>query len=160
MLEQFQVSISDAAIRYSVPESWIKAVIMTESSGDPRAYRAEPQINDASYGLMQLLLKTARGLGYVGAADGLYDPAVNIDLGTKLLAQWRRTQGDDFQAVYSAYNSGKPDRYLSSPQVLANVNRAVDWLRKFIEQEPFVVGSGAAGLLAAVLIWYYAKKRK
>lgn len=160
MLEKFQALISEAALRYAVPEVWIKAVIMTESSGQATAYRAEPKINDASYGLMQLLLQTARGLGYVGTPEGLYDPGVNIDLGTKLLAKLRQVSGDDFQAVYSAYNSGKPDRYLTSPAVATNVKRAVDWLRHFIEEEPFVATSGAGALLVAVLLWYYAKKKK
>lgn len=129
-LAPFEGDIVGSATLYNVPASWVRAVIMTESSGDPNAYRAEPQINDGSYGLMQLLLRTARGLGYAGTTAGLYDPATNIDLGTKLLRDLRRSYGTNFERVYSAYNSGNPDRYRTSTQVAANVARAVTWLRR------------------------------
>lgn len=159
MLEQFQSLISSASQKWGVPELWIKAFIMTESSGDPNAFRAEPKINDASYGLMQLLYRTAQGLGYSGDASGLFDPAVNIDLGTHLIADWRRSLGDDFKAVYSAYNSGSPNTYLSSPQVASNVNRAISFLENFIKEEPLVAGSGAVGvLLVLVLVWWWTKR--
>lgn len=67
----------------------ILAVIEIESGFNPRAYRAEPQLGDASRGLMQLLLSTARDRGYRGVPDGLYDPATNIRFGIAHL-QWGR----------------------------------------------------------------------
>lgn len=117
--------IARNAAAWSVPESWIRAIIQTESGGDAYAYRAEPQISDASYGLMQLLYSTARGLGYSGQPDGLYDPETNVYYGTKLLSQLRGKYGADPSRVYSAYNSGSPDKYRTSSQVAANVNRFI-----------------------------------
>lgn len=105
-----------------VPAIWIQAVILTESSGRADAYRAEPRISDASYGLMQLLYRTAKGLGYDGTPEGLYDPQTNIHYGTKLLAQLRARYGDNPAAVYSAYNSGSGQSYLSNPDVAAHVD--------------------------------------
>ncbi len=127
----FDASIRRASLLYDVPEAWIRAVIQTESSFDPNAYRAEPQINDASYGLMQLLERTARGLGFIGPVSDLYDPDINIDLGTMLLADLRARYGDDFRRIYSAYNSGRPDLYLTSSQVASNVARAMAALERW-----------------------------
>lgn len=127
--------ITASSQNYGVPVSWIEAVIQVESAWNPNAYRAEPQISDASYGLMQLLTKTAAGLGFSGDPSALYDPATNIDLGTKLLRQLRSSYGDDFQRVYSAYNSGKPDLYLTSSQVAANVGRAVAALTQYVSDD-------------------------
>ena len=161
----FDTEIRDAALRYYVPESWIKAVIETESSWNPDAFRAEPRINDASYGLMQLLYRTAKGLGYTGTKDGLYDPATNIDLGTKLLGNLRQRLGDDFQRVYSAYNSGNPDLWTTSKEVAANVARAVQYLTKWVAAEAATLtaspSSGPlAGLIVLVLLWSWAGKRR
>ena len=109
METKYDSLIAVNADKYNVPFTWIKAVIATESSFNPNAYRAEKQINDASRGLMQLLLQTARNLGYTGVPDGLFDPMVNIGLGAKLLAQLQARYGSDFSAVYAVYNSGQPD---------------------------------------------------
>lgn len=151
-LTPYQSSIATYAAQFSVPESWIKAVIMTESSGNPRAFRAEPKINDGSYGLMQLLLRTARGLGFTGESAQLFDPDTNIRYGTQLLADLRRRFGANFQRVYSAYNSGNPDLYLTSAQVKLNVDRASGWLKTF-----FVVAPPVA--LVALALGAYALSR-
>ncbi|HEX7073332.1 MAG TPA: transglycosylase SLT domain-containing protein, partial [Hyphomicrobiaceae bacterium] len=47
--------IDAAAQRHRVSQALIKAVIMAESGFNAAAYREEPQIKDASRGLMQLL---------------------------------------------------------------------------------------------------------
>jgi len=124
MNDTYDLIISIASKKYRVPFAWIKAVIATESNFDRMAFRAEPRINDASRGLMQLLLKTARSLGFADDPDYLFDPDVNIDLGTKLLAELLGRCGNDFAKVYSAYNSGSCEAYLTSAQVARNVERA------------------------------------
>lgn len=160
MLETFSTLIRKYSALYNVPEVWIKAVIMQESSGNPNAYRAEPQINDASYGLMQILLRTARNLGYEGESDGLYDPDTNINLGTKLLAELRQSYGDDIQRVYSAYNSGKPDAYKTSNQVASNVQKVIIWIERFLKEEPLIATSGSLGIILVVLLLWFWKKGK
>lgn len=157
----FEAITQKYAKQFGVPELWIRAVIQTESAGDPTAYRAEPKINDASYGLMQLLFSTAKGLGYVGDPQGLLNPDTNIYYGTKLLAQLRRAYGDNARRVYSAYNSGKPDLYKTSSEVAAHVNRFLLMLDDQAEQffkSPAVSGAmGPAVALAmagtVLLLW-------
>jgi len=62
---------------------------MMESSGYTDALKEEPQIGDRSRGLMQLLERTAKGLGFpsIESFDRLFDPDVCILYGTKLLTQ-------------------------------------------------------------------------
>lgn len=151
----FDELIAGAAGKYAVPESWIRAVIDVESAGRPTAYRAEPQINDASYGLMQLLESTARGLGFDGPVETLYDPAVNIDLGTRLLGQLRERWGADFRRVYSAYNSGRPDLWSTSAEVARNVARALEALAGYEASAPV---SGGVLLLAAVALYLWKRR--
>lgn len=94
------------AARRGLDPLLIKAVIATESSFNPNATRAEPQIRDASHGLMQILYQTAKMMGYAGTPEGLFDPAVNIQFGSAYLAhQVTRYQGDVPSAI-AAYNAG------------------------------------------------------
>lgn len=95
----------------------VHAVIGAESGYNPKAYRAEPHIGDASRGLMQLLYKTAKGLGYGGSAEGLYDPATNIDLGVRFLSELVSSKGGDVWAAVSAYNNGNGKRATSQTRV-------------------------------------------
>lgn len=143
--------IAEASQRYQVPESWIRAVIETESSWNPNAYRYEEKIKDASYGLMQILGKTAIGLGFDGDVyHDLYDPATNIDLGTRDLAQLIRSYGTDFRQVYSAYNSGNPNLWQTSQEVAAHVANAIENLQKW------TAPAGGVGLLLliAAAFWF------
>lgn len=90
---------------YGVPAPLIKAVIAQESRFNPNAKRAEPG-GDASWGLMQLLYRTAVGdLDFNGQAEALLDPGVNIPLGTRYLAQQFGKAGT-WDGAVSAYNGG------------------------------------------------------
>lgn len=102
----YDAAIKDASSRYGVPVGIIKGVIAQESQFNPNARREEPAIGDASLGLMQILLATARGLGYNADVATLMNPAVNIAYGSKFLAQLARRLGGDWAAAISAYNGG------------------------------------------------------
>jgi soluble lytic murein transglycosylase-like protein len=156
VLSQFDTQISLASVKYNVPISWIKAFIQTESSGNPKAYRAEPKIDDGSYGLGQLLLKTARGLGFTGLPVELFDPTMNIDLTTKLIAQLRDKYGENISRVYSAYNSGRPDLYKTSSQVKTNVDHLLANFKLVLQSEPFILSMGVISVaITALTLWYY-----
>jgi soluble lytic murein transglycosylase-like protein len=159
----FDDVIQSAAFQNRVPESWIKATIDVESAWNPDAYRAEPKINDASYGLMQLLERTARGLGFTGDVIDLYDPVINIQWGSKLLGDLRQQYGDDFRLVYSAYNSGNPHLWETSPEVAAHVAKALTALEKYVVESVETVTGGETvlgGLVVLVLLWAWAGKRR
>jgi hypothetical protein len=98
--------IWETAGRHGVDPPLVKAVVAAESSFRPTAYRAEPHIGDASYGLMQTLYRTAKDMGYQGPADGLYDPATSLEFGTRYLAKQLRRYSGKIPYAVAAYNSG------------------------------------------------------
>ena len=102
----FDSIIDREAARNAVPASLVRAVIGQESGFKPDAFRDEPGIGDASRGLMQLLLGTARDMGYSGDEEGVFDPATNIALGTKYLSWLRARWGGSWADTVSAYNGG------------------------------------------------------
>lgn len=101
--------IRHSAKEYDLDPNLIFATIMVESSGNTYAIRHEPRINDASYGLGQILYGTARGIGYRGKPEGLFDPATNIDL----IARYHKRNYDRYRELNpveltTAYNTGSP----------------------------------------------------
>ena len=97
--------IRAAAARNGLDPAWIAAEIRAESIFNPKA-RSPANAR----GLMQLLPGTAAavarrtGLPYAGA-DSLYDPAVNIALGSAYLREMEDKYGATYQAI-AAYNAG------------------------------------------------------
>ncbi|GAB6929587.1 hypothetical protein JCM10914A_35700 [Paenibacillus sp. JCM 10914] len=89
--------IRTAGEQYGVPISLIKAVIDTESSFNSNAVSSA-----GAKGLMQLMDGTARGLG----VSNSFDPAQNIDGGTKYLSSLMQRFGGEMAMVLAAYNAG------------------------------------------------------
>jgi len=74
-----------------------------------------------SQGLMQILLSSARALGYDGDASGLYDPDTGIKYGVLYIKYIHDHFGVDYSDVAdiaSYYNSNKP--YTSAPSSTRN----------------------------------------
>ena len=71
--------ITKYAALYGIPESLLHRVVKRESTYNPRAY------NRGHYGLMQIKYATARGMGYEGPAEGLFDAETNIKYAGKYL---------------------------------------------------------------------------
>jgi len=97
--------IRAAARRHGLDPAWIAAEIRAESIFNPRARSSA----DAR-GLMQLLPSTAagvarrHGLAYNGP-DSLYEPSLNIALGSAYLREMEDKYGATYQAI-AAYNAG------------------------------------------------------
>lgn len=102
-VDRYWPFINELAIGHKVAQSWLQAIIHQESGGIERALRHEPRLRDASYGLMQLLCRTARGLGFPGPCENLYNPRTNIAFGAR-------------------YFAGLLARYTSCGQALAHYN--------------------------------------
>ncbi len=150
----FEDFIRASAQQWNVPEAWIGAVIQAESSWNPNAWnQSDP---GGSRGLMQISGPTATAYGVLNP-QALFDPALNIDVGTHLLHDLRSSYGDDLRRVYSAYNSGKPDLYLTSSQVANNVERVLAALSDWTVSHP--IGDATLGVLA-LLTMYWFKHRK
>ena len=135
--------VQQVSKEFNVPAALILGHAKQESNFDPKAYRAEPKINDASYGLMQVLLKTAKSIEPNATPDRLYDPLYSLRIGTAYIGQNLKKFGNVPDAV-AAYNSGvaKKDtygRYVSNSgtnvqpyvdKVIRNYNMYDDWLNK------------------------------
>lgn len=99
-------AVNAAASKYGVDPALILAHIQQESKFDPLAYRAEPKINDASYGIGQILLATARGMDSSATTDKLYDPSYSIDLMTRFIAKNMSDYPNSIDDAIASYNAG------------------------------------------------------
>lgn len=83
-----------------VPVDLVHRVIMRESRYNPRA------VHRGNYGMMQIKLATARGLGYTGTAEGLLDPETNLTYAVKYLAGAYRLANGNHDRAVAYYASG------------------------------------------------------
>ncbi len=93
----FHPIIVEAANRYQVDPSLIKAVIMAESGYNPRAVSKK-----GAKGLMQLMPQTAEALG----VEDSFNPEHNINGGVRYLSQLVIKFDGDVELALAAYNAG------------------------------------------------------
>jgi len=109
-----------AATEEGVPLAVLKGFFALESQFDAKSYRAEPQINDASYGIAQTLYKTAQGVGYKGTPEGLFDPYTSAKYGARFIAQLHKKYPNDLDVI-AAYNAGYPRPITKTTQFIADL---------------------------------------
>ncbi|HKN34328.1 MAG TPA: lytic transglycosylase domain-containing protein [Terriglobales bacterium] len=134
--------VGAASDKHLLDADLINSVIKAESSFNPRAVSPK-----GARGLMQLMPKTASSLGVPNA----FDPAANVDGGTRYL-RWLLERYDfDLVKALAAYNAGpeRVDRYRGVPpyyETKAYVARIIrDFNRKKLaEQKAEAVSRKAA----------------
>ncbi len=104
----FHALIARHAGAHGIPVPLGEAVVRIESRYNARIIHA------GNYGLMQIRLQTARGVGYAGPPAGLLDPETNLHFGMKYLAiGYREAKGDTCLALMR-YQSGTAAQHLSA----------------------------------------------
>lgn len=106
---KYKSIVQKVSSEYNLDPQVIYATIMTESEGDENAYRFEPHIMDASLCMGQILISTARSLGFEGDPQQMYEPNVCIDL----IGKYHRRMLDAYGELTplqlaTAYNTGSP----------------------------------------------------
>jgi len=123
--------------------NYVDAIIEIESHGDPKAARYEPKLNDWSYGLGQILTRTAKdverkhpNLPRLGETpeqikSSLFNPVINRKYTTTIFLDEDNFYHDPFVSV-AAYNSGhiipKLARYQEQLNDTLGVNLKTDGL--------------------------------
>jgi len=102
--------IFQAAERHDLSPRLVAAVIRAESAFDPRALS-----HKGARGLMQLMPATAKRFGVRNTE--LYEPARNLEAGTRYLSWLVKRFDEDLPRVLAAYNAGEGavDRYDGVP---------------------------------------------
>ena len=126
----FHDHIVQAAQTYQVDAALIRAIIMAESSNNPKAVS-----HRGAQGLMQLMPTTAKWLGVVDS----FDPALNIDGGVRYFKRLLDRFDGNIQLALAAYNAGSRyvRKYGGVPPFRATRNyikKVLNYHRLFQEQ--------------------------
>jgi soluble lytic murein transglycosylase-like protein len=147
-MTEFRALIAETAVAHDLSPDVVEAIVVTESSGNPRAYRYEPAFWDrylkdkpaykdadprrvsASYGLMQVMYPVACELGFSGEPEDLYDPETNLKFGCTKLAQLMTWADGRFEQAVAAYNTGKGNwRSVWGAHYVGKVRKQLEALR-------------------------------
>ncbi|CCE96516.1 transglycosylase SLT domain protein [Sinorhizobium fredii HH103] len=83
-----------------LPLELVHRVVKRESNYNPHAY------SKGNYGLMQIRYNTARGLGYDGPAEGLFDAETNLKYATRYLRGAWMVADNQHDGAVKLYASG------------------------------------------------------
>lgn len=115
--------VHDQALSTGLDEAWIYAILRQESAFNPTAVS-----HAGAMGLMQLMPATARQVAKTlgrprPSRNDLYDPRLNITLGSAYLAQMQQRYGGSPMLAAAAYNAGpgNVDKWLPEKQIDADV---------------------------------------
>ena len=131
LLNAWDDYIWNASITYGVPFELIKAICIAESGMNPSA-----ESHVGAMGLMQLMPKTAEGLGVVDP----WDPEQNINGGAKYIKKMISRFGD-YEIALAAYNAGPGNvkKYGGIPpfeETQVYVKRVMDTYSLFLTEQP------------------------
>lgn len=137
----YEPQVKKAQDLSGVPLTWIYAVMRQESLYNPEAVSSAN-----AYGLMQLLLPTARAVARrwkqaTPTQGDLFQPAVNLQLGAAYLRELRDKSGGNLLLTLGSYNAGPnavarwlPDRPMDADIWMENIpyNETRSYIQKIL----------------------------
>lgn len=126
-VEKYDDIVNRAAQKYDLDTSLIKAVMASESAGNPHA-----QSSANAKGLMQLIDSTATMVG----VKNVWDPEQNIHGGAKYLKQLMDKFDGDVKLAVASYNAGpakieKTRKIPAIPETQQYVRRVMNYIDVF-----------------------------
>lgn len=133
-LKRYRPLIEAAFMSKHLPVHWGLSIAKQESGFRPWARNdiGGDRRRGGAWGLFQMTLETAQGLGYRGDGPGLLDPVLNADYAARFIAELRN-KWHNLQDVAAAYNSGKPYPLAPATTRLTYCPRVVQFARDFEE---------------------------
>ncbi len=108
-IDRWAPLILEAARRFAIPDSWIRAVIRAESAGRTERDGYSITSRAGAMGLMQVMPETYEQMRQsLGLGPDPYEPRNNILAGTAFLCAMYRRFG--YPGLFAAYNAG-PERF-------------------------------------------------
>jgi len=108
----YHAQIEKHARAAGVPVALALAVVRVESNYNPKVRGRAGEI-----GLMQIKPQTARGMGFSGSSNALYDPETNLRWGMKYLAGAYQRAGGDTCGTIMRYQGGHYAKRMSKVAV-------------------------------------------
>lgn len=118
--------IQQVAQTYDLDAKLLTAQVEVESSGDPFAFRYEPEFYKGyirtnpnakagrygpfaacSVGLLQIMVEVAYEMGFDGRPEELFSARVGLTWGSRYLKSLLDWAGGNYDAALAAYNGGK-----------------------------------------------------
>jgi len=120
----YEKIINEMAHKHNVPPALAHAIIRIESNYNPQARGRAGEI-----GLMQIKPSTARGLGFSGPTQALYNPQTNLEYGMKYLSKAHHLGGGDLCRTILKYNAGHGAKRMN-PTSARYCSRVKDYMNK------------------------------
>ena len=147
--------IQSVSAQIGVDPDLVRAHMKRESAFDEKAVREEPQINDASIGLMQVLVKTAQWImadQSIGRKE-LFEPTFNIRVGATYIKRNLTRYGGNVEKAIASYNAGSA-RYKSDKKTFINqvyVDFVYKWYQIYKKKISLTMMGLGVGLLATII---------
>ncbi len=115
--------------RVGIDSNLALAVAWHESRLRPGGELKEPKLKTSSIGVFQVLLPTARSMGFAGTKAQLFDPKTNIKYGIQYLSGCVNRFGADVDKVLCCYNGGHRVResFCQTPRIRHYIAQVKPW---------------------------------
>ncbi len=146
--------IQRVSAQVGVDSDLVRAHMKRESDFRPNAVREEPQINDASIGLMQVLVKTAQWImndQSIGRKE-LFEPEFNIRVGVTYIKRNLDRYAGNTKMAIAAYNAGSA-MYKNDGRTFVNqpyVDFVYEWYQKYGKEVGLPMKAIAIVLIALI----------